>query len=397
MISTWRLALLLSYLSAASVSAAIITPALPIIQEQFGLLQGDVQWVVSVFLMGYVLGQLIYGPLANCWGRVVALQTGLLLNLLGVIGCFFALYCHRYDLLVAGRFISALGTASGLACTFMLINEWLPPSQQKTAMAYAILSFTLGIGGAVVLGGWIAAYYGWAYCFVVLGIQGLLMLLGTYGLQETLKKSQAINVRTILKGYKKALSSMTLVVFAMTVGFCSVIGYCFSAAAPQIANEVLHLSPAAYGYWNLLNMVGMLAGGVGAKILLNRYQAMSLVAYGLSACALAIISLWFMWKLESTSVSWFFFSTMSLYLFSSLVFAGASYIASNALSDKASGAAMMSFINMLSAALAVMLMNGLATTILQSFVGMLTVMWLLVAGLVGLHTWINARWLFSRA
>ncbi|MDP1604750.1 MAG: MFS transporter [Legionella sp.] len=382
MIKSFRMTWLLSYLSIASVSAAIITPALPQISLAFDLVSGEVEWVVSFFLIGYTLGQLIYGPLANRWGRVFALRTGLIINIVGIMLCIASISFHAYWLLLSGRLLSALGAASGLSCTFMLINEWLPEEQRKTAMAYSILSFTLGIGLAVVVGGLITAYGEWTYCFAVLLLQGIIMLLGTYAFGETLKHPQRINVSTIVNGYKRTLRSETLVIFAIAVGFCTLIGYCFSAAAPQIADELLHLSADEYGYWNLVNVAGMLAGGLWSKRLLMRFTAIQVVVAGLVVCAMAIISLLLMWKTGANSALWFFTSTMGLYLFSSLIFSGASYIASNALSDKANGSAMMSFINMLTATIAVMLMNFLASNTLLAFVEILIGAWLLVAGLL---------------
>lgn len=223
---TW----LLSYISIASVSSAIITPALPQIQAQFGLTLGAVEWVVSAFLMGYVLGQLIYGPLANAYGRLKSLRLGLSINLFGLMVCLIATSFQLYPLLVLGRFITGLGAASGLACTFMLINEWLPEPQRKTAMAYSILSFALGIGLAVMIGGVITQYWQWEGCFVVLMTQGVLMLIGTRVFSETLSQPKPIQMKRLLEDYQQALSSKTLVVFSMLVGTCSMMGYCFSAA-----------------------------------------------------------------------------------------------------------------------------------------------------------------------
>src|SRR3990167_10016239 len=151
--SVFNLIWLLSYISIASVSAAIITPALPAIQAHYGLTLGTVEWIVSAFLIGYVIGQLIYAPLANQYGRLKALRIGLAINLLGIIVCLAALSSEAYWLLIIGRLITALGAASGLACTFMLINEWLPESLRKTAMSYSVLSFALGVGLAVMIGG----------------------------------------------------------------------------------------------------------------------------------------------------------------------------------------------------------------------------------------------------
>ena len=126
----------------------------------------------------YVIGQLIYAPLANVYGRLNALKWGLNINILGLVLCLYASIEPHYLLLLLGRLITGLGSAAGLTCTFMLINEWLPEDQRKTAMAYSILSFALGIGFAVLIGGVITQYLQWQGCFIFLLLQGLLMRLG---------------------------------------------------------------------------------------------------------------------------------------------------------------------------------------------------------------------------
>ncbi|BCA94992.1 MFS transporter [Legionella antarctica] len=376
---------LLSYISIASFSAAIITPALPEIQHQYALPQGQVEWVVSAFLVGYVFGQLIYGPLANRFGRIIALRTGLVINLIGILICFSAFFLRSYPILIMGRFINALGAASGLACTFMLINEWLPAEQRRAAMAYTILSFTLGIGLAVIIGGVITQYSHWENCFILLLGHGLLMLYGTKIFDETLTTPEAINLGSIINDYRSVLTSGSLVVYSLVVGLCSAIGYCYSAAGPQIVMECFHLSPAEYGYWNLINMVGMLVGGLLAKELLQRYGADKVVFLGLSGTASGLMCMIWMVYSGNDSVLWFFTSTLLMYLFSGLLFAGGSYIASNAVDDKASSAAMMSFINMISATLAVIAMGYISSSPLYAFIGVLGGFWLLVFVVLFVH------------
>ena len=53
-----KIMLLQSYICVASASAAIITPALPHIERAYALSHGSIEWVVSIFLLGYVLGVL---------------------------------------------------------------------------------------------------------------------------------------------------------------------------------------------------------------------------------------------------------------------------------------------------------------------------------------------------
>ena len=76
---TYKIIMLLTYISIASASAVIINPALPDIAREFDLSSGAVEWLVSIFLLGYVLGQIIYGPIAKRYGDVVNLGLGLLI------------------------------------------------------------------------------------------------------------------------------------------------------------------------------------------------------------------------------------------------------------------------------------------------------------------------------
>ncbi|MBL7480001.1 MFS transporter [Legionella bononiensis] len=382
---------LLSYISIASFSATIITPALPDIQHQFGLLQGEVEWMVSAFLVGYVIGQLIYGPLANRFGRILALRTGLVINILGIIMCLLGLNHHSFIVLLIGRWITALGAASGLACTFMLINEWLPVNQRKTATAYTILSFTLGIGVAVILGGIITEYSHWEYCFYLLLCHGLIMLYGTRIFSETLKIPQNLNWNVILNGYKEALSSATLVIYSLVVGLCSAIGYCFSAAGPQIAIDLFQLTPAEYGYWNLFNMAGMLAGGLIARSMVHQFAAGTVVLIGMLGTALGLTQVFLITCVTTSSVAWFFSSTLTLYLFSGLLFAGGSLIASNSVTDKASGSAMMSFLNMVTATLSVICSGLISDNPLIGFISVLGGLWMIVSFLLILRSILNKR------
>ncbi|MDE4990554.1 MFS transporter, partial [Francisella tularensis subsp. holarctica] len=54
--------ILLNYISIASAYAVIINPALPNIATEVGLSSGTVEWLESIFLLGYVLGHILYGP-----------------------------------------------------------------------------------------------------------------------------------------------------------------------------------------------------------------------------------------------------------------------------------------------------------------------------------------------
>ncbi|MDE5039719.1 MFS transporter, partial [Francisella tularensis subsp. holarctica] len=68
----------------------IINPALPNIATELGLSRGTVEWLVSIYLLGYVLGQIIYGPIAKKYGDVITLSAGMTINVIGILVCILA-------------------------------------------------------------------------------------------------------------------------------------------------------------------------------------------------------------------------------------------------------------------------------------------------------------------
>lgn len=367
MLNRLKPAILLSFISIASVSAAMLTPALPIIEKQWALAHGHVEWLVSVFLVGYVFGQLIYGPLANRFGRLNALRIGLTGNLAGLILCYVAASCHSFSWLLAGRLISALGAACGLACTFMLINELLPIDKAKKLMAYTVVSFTLGAGLAVLFGGLVTQYWHWSGCFILLMFHGVLMLGCTWLFPETLSQKQPLNIAHLVAGYLHSLRSKKLIVFSMIAGINSSFTYCFAASAPLYAHTVLQLTPSQYGYWNFANIIGMLTNGFLGAALLRRFDTRQVLRFGLFMTAPTLAILVMLAVIHNTSASAFFLTTMLVYVFSGLAFPTSSYLASNAIADRASASSMMSFINMSCATLNVIILGYLPFTSLSAF------------------------------
>lgn len=379
--NSFKTGILLSYICIASLSAAMITPALPHIELFFGLSKGAVEWVVSIFLLGYVIGQLIYAPIANRYGRLTALRAGLLINLLGILICLLSASIHSFSLLLIGRLITALGAASGLTCTFMLINELLPKERAKHAMSLAVISFTSGIGLAVLFGGIITQYFQWQDCFIALLIHGIAMFLLTFQFRETLNAPKPIHPITILKNYYVAFSHADLIIFSLVVGFVSFFAYGYSASAPIYAQMILHLSASEYGYWNSINMIGMLLSGFLSAYLMKKHHEKGVLLIGflcvfIGLCALGILAI-----ISTHSTLLYFITTSFLYLTSGLLFPAASYFASTAISDRASASSLMSFINMGSAMLGVIVMGYIPLSSISAFTIVLCVFFILAFSL----------------
>src|SRR3989338_1910912 len=137
----------------------------------------------------------------------------------------------NYLLLLFCRFILAFGFASGLVCTFILINELLPPEEAKAAMAYSVISFTVGIGLFITIGSLLTQYASWVDCFWVLLLHAIILFWCTWCFKENEQPKIPINLRTIFSRYVKAFSSGRLVICALMAGVVSVYSYGYFTTA----------------------------------------------------------------------------------------------------------------------------------------------------------------------
>ena len=94
---------LLVIIAFASVNSLFYTPGMPAIQQFFGVSESDVKMTMTVFLVGYAISQLIYGPVANRFGRKPALYIGIAVTLVGNLLCALSGLSGSFALLLWGR------------------------------------------------------------------------------------------------------------------------------------------------------------------------------------------------------------------------------------------------------------------------------------------------------
>ena len=362
-----KIGFLLSYACVASVSAAMITPALPIIRKEYHLTDTEMDWLISIFLIGYLIGQLVYAPIANSFGRLNALRIGLGLNLIGVLICVYAVHTMNYSLILFGRLIAALGSSSGLSCTFMLVHESLSKDAARSAISFIMLPVTVGLGLAVALGGIISEYSHWGDCFWLLFLHGIIMLFGTYLFKETLKQKTPFRLFKILGGYVSTLKSGNLILSSFIGGLYPAIVYCNSAAAPLIAHRSMGLSPSQYGYWNCFNMIGMFLSSFAVNYFLNHFKCNNIIKYSLLGIFACLVSLGLLIIAPEVNTPWFFLTTTLLFFAGGVLFPCTSLRATHATSDRANASAMMSFINVASALISVIILDYLPGSSLINF------------------------------
>lgn len=347
---------LLLMISFASVNAVLFTPALPEMAKFFAISNNTAQQTITWFLVGYAIGQLLYGPLANRFGRKPALYIGIFLQIISSFLCIYAGTIHTFTLLLLGRFLLALGSGVGLKMTFTLVNECYEPKVASTKISYLMLSFAITPGLSVALGGVLTTHYGWLSCFYAGALYGLLLLLLTTRLPETQKilDTHALKLKHLVQGYSTQFKNRQLVTGGFLMGLSTCFVYIFAALAPFIAIDKSNMTSAKYGIASILPPVGLLIGSLLSPWLIKKYSIISLISKGIIIMAIGTLLMLATTLSHLPPLLSLFLPTIIIYIGLCFILSNTSTIAMSHVNDKSHGAAVMSFLNMGTATVAVL-------------------------------------------
>ncbi len=352
-----RILILLMLISFPAVSAVLFTPALPELARYFHVSDSIAGVTMSIFLVGYSLGQLPYAPLANRYGRKKTIYIGLSLSLLGTLLCWFS---PSIGWLIGGRFLQSLGSAVGLQITFTMIGDCHVGSQATKAISFIMLAFAIAPGLGVAVGGFLTDSFGWKSCFVFLTAYTFLLALLCLSLPETASRldKEALRLSKIGREYARQFSNPSLVLHALFVGLGTSLIYIFATQAPHIAISRIGLSPSAYGLLNLIPLTGLAFGQLIASRFAGIVSVRRCMLLGISFVTLGMLMMLIPFSLGAVLSSVLFSSQAVIMIGNSWMFSNASSEGLSSSSDKAHGAAVLQFINMSFAAFSTYLVSS---------------------------------------
>lgn len=359
---------LLLLISFASVNAVLFTPALPAIAQFFSISDGEAQQTISLFLIGYAMGQLIYGPIANRFGRKPALYTGILLQIISSLLCVLAIHLHSYFLLINARFLLALGSGVGLKMTFTLVNETKSPKKASQLLSYLMIAFAITPGLGVMIGGLLTEHFYWTSTFYAGAVYGVILLVLVSQLPETKLHldMNALQLKELVHGYVMPFKNKELVTCGLLMGCSTSFVYLFAALAPFIAMNELHVSSSTYGAMNLLPPLGLITGSFLSAKFIQRFSIFTTMRIGILMALCFSVSMGVLTMFLSSALLILFVPMMLCYVGLAMIYSNASTVAMSTIQDKAHGSAVMSFLNM-----------GLVTVFVLSIAKIQTTLWLL--------------------
>ncbi|WP_244539080.1 Bcr/CflA family multidrug efflux MFS transporter [Pseudomonas aeruginosa] len=275
-----RLLLILSALmSFASVSTDMYLPALPTIGRALHTSEASIELTFSAFLVGFSLGQLLWGPISDRYGRRLPIAVGLVLFTIGSVGCALSATVTQ---MMAWRVVQALGACVGPVLSRAMVRDLY--GREQSARMLSTLILIMGVAPLVgpLLGGQILAFWSWQGIFWTLAGVGVLTLASLLALPESLPPSRrsAMPLRHTFASYWELLGDVRLMGYALSGGFFYAGAYAFIVGTPFVYIEYYHVSPQAYGWLFGLNILGMMVANLVNRRLLTHFGSERLFHIG---------------------------------------------------------------------------------------------------------------------
>jgi DHA1 family bicyclomycin/chloramphenicol resistance-like MFS transporter len=238
------LAILSALMGFASISTDFYLPAMPNMAAQLGADAGKVEYTISGFLIGFSLGQLLWGAISDKYGRRVPVAIGLVLFVIGSAGCAMS---QSVEAMIAWRILQALGACAGVVLSRAMVRDLYegPRAAQMLSTLIAVMAIAPLL--APIIGGQIDALAGWRAIFWTLVVLGLLALAGLLSLPETLPSERRRTDPLIgaFRRYANLLGHRKIIGYAGAGAFFYSGMYAYIAGTP-FAFITYHHVPAEY-------------------------------------------------------------------------------------------------------------------------------------------------------
>lgn len=229
-----------------------------------------VAYSLTSYFVGISIGQLLYGPLIDRFGRKKPLIVGLSIYLFAAIGCAFAQDIYT---LIGLRLILAIGACVGMVAGRAIIRDLFPVSE--TARMFSMLMLVMGVAPIVAptLGGMVTSTLGWRYIFVILAIMSVLVLWAVIrALPESKGPDRNVSLKptAVLSEFAQVFRTPGFMAYTLAGGISMAGMFAYISASPFVFMNLYGLSDTQYGWIFGLNAFGLIAGSQLNRVWLKR-------------------------------------------------------------------------------------------------------------------------------
>ncbi len=275
-LSSWTnielLVILGSLCAFAPLATDMYLPSMPTLAKVFNAQTSDLQLTITTFFLGFAVGQAIYGPVADRYGRKPVLHLGTSLFVVASVGCVLA---PTASFMAGMRFLQAVGACAGGVIARAMVRDLFPPSE--TLRVYATLMLVSGIAPMVgpLIGGYMLAWFGWTAVFWFLAAYGTASIAAVhFRLREShdSNTSEPFTLSKVTGMYTHLLRNREFLAHSLAGGISLGGLFAYITGSPFVFINLHHVTPQHFGWFFGLNAVGLMIASQTNGHLLNGFD-----------------------------------------------------------------------------------------------------------------------------
>lgn len=258
----------------------IIMPSMPGLPGEFGTSYATVQLTLSLYLVGFAVAQLVYGPLSDRFGRRPVLLVGLALYAGSSV---LAALAPTIELLILARILQAVGGCAGMVLGRAIVRDLYDRDRAASMIGYVTMGMVVAPMLAPFLGGVLDDWLGWRAVFAVTAVVGgAVLLVGLTTLHETNHQPQPLpGLGGMIAGYRRLLGNALFRAYTYQITFSVAAFFAFLGGAPYVVIELMGYPPSVYGAYFALNAFGYMCGNFLAGRYSQRVGGDAMIAWGI--------------------------------------------------------------------------------------------------------------------
>lgn len=279
------LPLLASIVAITPLAIDMYLPAMLIMSQDLNTPISNIQMSLSVYLAGYALGMLFFGPLADQFGRRK-------LAVIGLSGfCISSLVLALTRQIEVFFIFRAIQAFTGAAATVVVPGVIRYIYQKDTAKGMSYVSMIMMIAPLIAptIGSILIGYWHWSSIFIILALYSLIILLlaTKFFIEIPIFKSDKKGIRLFLDSYSAVFKNKQARLDITTSVLASFAFFCFLTSAPFIYLDYFQVSESRFGFLFAFNVLALMLGNFLNTRLVPKVGSRKMLHAGL---LLAVIS-----------------------------------------------------------------------------------------------------------
>ena len=240
------------------------------------------QYIIGSLLLGLTLGQLLYGPLADSYGRKPSVYLGLFIF---ICGCILSLVATSYSVMLIGRFLQGFGAAAPRVASIAVVRDRFTGREMARVMSFVMAVFIFVPVVAPALGEIVLSFSHWRTIFLLFAVIAILIAAWTaLRLPETLKPEDRhpFNLKDIGNSFKIVLTNKQTLGHTISAGLIFSCLIAYLSCARQIYQDYYDTGHLFAFYFAIsalsVGIASLVNSGIVRRMGMHRISQMSLIA-----------------------------------------------------------------------------------------------------------------------